>query len=182
MSTGTAGPAGPLVLRQSNTMLVPVAVWIFCVGAVVDAVVEGTGAYVVHVVLVMALIAFAAWMLLASPCLVVERDGLRIVNPLRVHRIPFAAIDAVRVRGLTSVTARAAGGLRTVTSWNAPGQPRRYAAEVAPIIEVIERARSAWESRARKREEEDVLTTTWRLRPALVLAALLVANIAIWFR
>jgi hypothetical protein len=170
------------VLRQANTMLVPVAIWIFCVGAVVDGVIEGSGSYVAHVVLLMALIAFAAWMLLASPCLVVEREGLRIVNPLRVHRIPFAAIDAVRVRGLTSVTAHAAGGLRTVTSWNAPGQPRRFAAETAPVAEVIERGRAAWESRAHGREEEGVLTTTWRWRPVAVLGVLLVANIAIWFR
>jgi hypothetical protein len=130
----------------------------------------------------MATIAFGAWVVLASPCLVVERDGLRIVNPFRVHWIPFGALDTVTVRGLTTVTARQeSGGLRTVTSWNAPGQPRRYAA-TAPVVEVVERSRSVWEQRQRGREAPAVLTTSWRFGPGLVLLTLLAADIAIWLR
>jgi hypothetical protein len=183
MSAGTAGTARPVVLRQSGAVLVPVSVWIFCGAAVVDAVVEGTTGYAIRVAVLMATIAFGAWVVLASPCLVVERDGLRIVNPFRVHWIPFGALDNVTVRGLTTVTARQdSGALRSVTSWNAPGQPRRYAATVAPVVEVVERSRGAWEQRQRGQAAPAVLTTSWRLGPGLVLLALLAADIAIWLR
>src|SRR3954464_8086845 len=106
MRAGTTGASSTLVLRATNTLLVPVAVWLFCVGAVIDAVVEGDLGFVVRAVVLMATLAFAAWMLLASPCLVVEADGVRIVNPLRVHWIPYAALVDVRVRGLTALVAR----------------------------------------------------------------------------
>jgi hypothetical protein len=172
-----------MVLRQSSTMFAPVALWLFCAVAVADAVIEGTAGFTVRVVALMSLLAYAAWMLLASPCLVVETDGLRIVNPLRVHWIPFGALDEVRVRGLTTFVAHEeAGGLRSVTSWNAPGQPRKYAAETPPVAGIIERARAAWESRSRGVTTTAVMVTSWRVRAALVLAALVTVNVAIWFR
>ena len=99
-----------MVLRQSSTMFAPAALWLFCAVAVADAVIEGTAGFTVRVVALMSLLAYAAWMLLASPCLVVETDGLRIVNPLRVHWIPFGALDDVRVRGLTTFVAREEAG------------------------------------------------------------------------
>ena len=183
MSAGTAGTARPVVLRQSGAVLVPVAVWIFCGLAVVDAVVEGTTGYALRIAVLMATIAFGAWVVLASPCLVVDREGLRIVNPLRVHWIPFAALDTVTVRGLTSVTARhGSGRLRSITSWNAPGVPRRYAAETAPVADVIERSRNSWEHRSGGPDATAVMSTEWRWRSGLAFLALLGANIAIWLR
>ncbi len=173
-----------MVLRQSGAVLVPVAVWIFCGLATADAVVEGTTGYALRVAVVMGTIAFGAWMLLASPCLVVDRDGLRIINPVRVHWIPFGALDTVTVRGLTSVTARhASGRLRSITSWNAPGLPRRYVAETAPVAVLIERSRTSWEHRAAGGPHAAaVLSTEWRWRPTLAFLAMVAANIAIWFR
>jgi hypothetical protein len=172
-----------MVLRQSSTMFAPAALWLFCAVAVADAVVEGTAGFIVRVVVLMSLLAYAAWMLLASPCLVVETDGLRVVNPVRVHWIPFGALDDVRVRGLTAFVARVEGGrLRSVTSWNAPGQPRKYAAETPLVAGIVERARSAWEGRTRGVTTAEVMITSWRGRAALVLVVLLAANIAIWFR
>jgi hypothetical protein len=182
MSAGTQGPSQPVVLRQTSALLVPVAVWVFCAGAVADAVIEGTTGYAVRVLVLMAAIAFAAWMLLASPCLVIEVEGLRVVNPVRVHWVPFGALDAVRVRGLTAVTVRTESGrLRTITSWNAPGQPRQLAGVAAPVAETIERSLAAWEARAGD-SAGAVLVTTWRWQSALALLALVGANIAIWFR
>ncbi len=183
MSGGTQGPSGPVVLRQTSALLVPVALWLFCAGAVVDAVIEGTVGYTAHVVLLMGTIAFAAWMLLASPCLVVEVDGLRVVNPFRVHWVPFDALDSVLVRGLTTVVVRdQSGALRKVTSWNAPGHPRRSDSGVAPVADVIERSRAAWERRAGSRETSDSPVISWRWRPAVALVVLVLANIAVWFR
>ena len=171
------------MLRQPYTMLAPVAVWVFCAGAVADAVIEGSPSYAARVVVLMAAVALAAWLLLASPCLVVEPDALRIVNPLRVHHVPFSAVDHVRVRGLTSVIVRQPSGvLRAVTSWNAPGQPRRPSASAPLVTEVFERTRATWESSVRGAPDPAPPVTTWRWRPALSLVVLVVANIAIWFR
>ena len=122
MSAPSAGNHHPLVLRQTGAVVVPLAVWAFCLLAVGDAVVEGSPAYAVRTVLVTASVALAVWVVLYSPRLEVTRDGLRVVNPLRVHDVPYAALESVRVRGLTSLTFRAADGRpRTVSSWNAPG-------------------------------------------------------------
>jgi hypothetical protein len=182
MSAGAVGPSRPLVLRAKNTMLVPIAIWAFCFGAVADAVIEGSASFIVHVVVLMAGIAFLAWMALASPCLVVQVDGLRVVNPLRVHWMPYAALGEVRVRGLTTLTARTSTDeVRSVTSWNAPGQPRTHTLDTPSVAELIERSRSAWEHRAGAGETAGMVTS-WRLREIAVLAVLVVANIAIWFR
>lgn len=183
MSTGAAGVSRPLVLRAKNTMLVPIAVWAFCVGAVADGFIEGSGSFIVHVVVLMAAIAFLAWLTLASPCLVVQVDGLRVVNPLRVHWIPYDALDQVRVRGLTALVARTSTGeLRSVTSWNAPGQPRTPKVDSASVAEIIERTRYAWETGSRRGETGAAMVTTWRTREVVLLCGLLAANIAIWFR
>jgi hypothetical protein len=183
MSGGAAGPSRPLVLRAKNTMLVPIALWAFCVGALADAVIEGSVSFIVDVAVLMATIAFLAWLAFASPCLVVQVEGLRVVNPLRVHWIPYAALDEVRVRGLTTLTARASTGeVRSVTSWNAPGQPRTPQLETPSVAELVERTRYAWEVRSGAGEPDQSMITTWRIREVAVLAVLVVANIAIWFR
>ncbi len=172
-----------MVLRQASAVVVPIAVWAFCGLAVVDAVVEGTPGYLARVAVVMAAIAFATWVVLASPCLVVEAEGVRIVNPLRVHWVPFGALDTVSVRGLTTVTPLpGAARARPITSWNAPGVPRRYTAETAPVATAVERARRAWEQRQRGEAQTALVSTTWRWRPALVLLLLVAVNIAIWLR
>lgn len=181
MSAGRVNSVGPVVLRQAGAVLVPVAVWVFCLLGVLDAVIEGSTGYAVRVAVVMATVAFAVWQVLASPCLVVERGGLRVVNPMRVHWIPFAALDDVRVRGLTALTVHhASGGTRTITSWNAPGVPRRYAAASAPVAVVIEQFRTAWERGEEGRGDARMtVQTSWRWS-GLVLLALVGANIAIW--
>ncbi len=180
MAAGVEGTTRPLVLRQAGAVLVPVAVWVFCVVAVADAVVEGSAGYALRVVVLMSCIAFAVWMVLSSPCLVVLRDGLRVVNPLRVHWVPFAALETVRVRGLTTVSARhSSGRVVSITSWNGPGLPRRSGAETAPVTATIERFRAAWE-RTDSEDPPVLAVTTWRWGPALALLGLLAANVTIW--
>ena len=182
MSAPSAGNHHPLVLRQTGAVVVPLAVWAFCLLAVGDAVVEGSPAYAVRTVLVSASVALAVWVVLYSPRLEVTRDGLRVVNPLRVHDVPYAALESVRVRGLTSLTFRAADGRsRTVSSWNAPGVPRRMVAETPPTSAAIERFRGAWErSGAPDRERGRTATTTWRRVEAALLGALFVVDFVIW--
>lgn len=170
-----------MVLRQSGTVMVPVLAWVVCVLAVADAVAETRPAYALKVTVLMGLVAHAAWMFLASPSLVVEPDGVRVVNPLRVHRIPFAVLGEVQVRGLTTLGYRdGAGRDRVVASWNAPGQPRRYGAPVPPVVEVVERFRAAWADRSGAEQRDDRASVVWRRVPLVVLSVLLLATITIW--
>ncbi len=115
------------MLRQAGGVLVPVAIWLVGLVAVGDAVLEGTVSYAVQTITVTAAICWAAWVGLFSPRLEVAHDGLVVVNPLRVHAVPFAALDDVRVRGLVELAYRAAGGGRR------PGPPGH----------VVERPRTA---------------------------------------
>lgn len=185
MSASRVNTVEPVVLRQTGAILVPVAVWAFCLLGAVDAVVEGTTGYAVRVIVLLVTVAFGVWQVLASPCLVVEPDGLRIVNPLRTHWVPFAALDTVDVRGLTSVTARHASGRpRRITSWNAPGVPRLFTPTTPPVAVVVDRFRTTWERGAEGAVDGAAaatlsVETSWR-GSVLVLLALLGANIAIW--
>jgi hypothetical protein len=181
MSAGSTGAAPRVVLRQGGAVLVPVLVWLFCAGAVLDAVVEGSAEFALRTALVMAAVSFATWLVLASPCLVVERAGLRIVNPLRVHWVPYDALVLVRVRGLTTITvAQPSGRPRAITSWNAPGVPRRYTAAPAPVAEVIERYQTSWEHGDQGGAPPFATAVRWR--SVLILAGLTGVNIAIWLR
>ena len=58
------------------------------------------------------------------PRLLVDADGFEMVNGLRRHRIPFAAVDDIEVRHTVTVTA---AGKRYV-SWGAPTPPSAFAA------------------------------------------------------
>ena len=131
-----------------------------------------------------ALVAFATWMFLASPCLVVERRGLRIVNPLRVHWIPFAVLEDVHVHGLTTVTLLdTSGRTRQITSWNAPGVPRRFEAVTPQSVTVIDSFRARWEARRHDDDEQPLATSTsWRRQSLMILAALALLTITIWSR
>jgi hypothetical protein len=181
MGAGSTGVAPRVVLRQGGAVFVPVLVWLFCARAVPDAVVEGSAEFALRTALVMAAIGFATWLVLASPCLVVERAGLRIVNPLRVHWVPYDALVLVRVRGLTTITvAQPSGRPRAITSWNAPGVPRRYTTAAVPVAEVIERYRTSWEGG--DRAGTPPFATAMRWRSILVLTLLVGVNIAIWLR
>jgi hypothetical protein len=183
MSAGTAGDADTLALRQTGTLLVPGAVWLFCALGLGDALVEGTAGYVLKTALLMVAIAFAAWLFLASPCLLVAEDGLRVVNPLRVHWIPFGALETVEVSGLTTVAARRASGrLTVVTSWNGPGVSQKFADSTSPVTQMIERYRDAWRAVDAGAPAARAVVVSWRWQPTLILMGLLAANTIIWLR
>lgn len=182
------------MLRQAGGVLVPVAIWLVGLVAVGDAVLEGTVSYAVQTITVTAAICWAAWVGLFSPRLEVAHDGLVVVNPLRVHAVPFAALDDVRVRGLVELAYRAAGAageagdrVRRVTSWNAPGLPRRRPQRPgaslrrgtpAPAPEsrsttTIESFQAAWRtSGGPARDAERRGVARWRSRDLGVLAGL----------
>jgi hypothetical protein len=180
-----------VVLRQSGAVLVPLAVWLVGAACVVDAVVEGSAAYAVQTVVVVAAVSFLVWVGLFSPRLEVGTDALRVVNPVRVHEVPYAALGDVDVRGLVVLSYRGEGDRpRRVTSWNAPGVPRRRpsrgaagigrARSTAPVEQsastvTLDRFRDAWaRAGGAARDAGRTGTVAWRTRELGVLAALVV--------
>ncbi|MCW2818873.1 MAG: hypothetical protein JWR42_1660 [Marmoricola sp.] len=177
------------MLRQSGAVMVPLAVWLVGAACVVDAVVEGSPAYAVRTVVVVAAVSYLAWVGLFSPRLEVGPDAARVVNPLRVHEVPYAALEDVEVRGLVVLSYRGQGEeLRRVTSWNAPGLPRRRPArgavprgrsaapgpvEQSPSTVTLERFRDAWaRAGGAVRDVGRTGAVSWRTREAAVLLGL----------
>jgi hypothetical protein len=115
------------ILKQTGlSRVVPIAVWVFCVLACADAIIEGTASFAVRTIVALAAVALAVWIILFSPNLGVDAEGITMVNPVRVVRVPFGALIEVKVGAAVSVLARYAGGReRKITSWNAPGVSRR---------------------------------------------------------
>jgi hypothetical protein len=72
-------------------------------------------------------LALAAWLAYTTqwrPCLVIHQSGFDVVNLLRTHRIPFAAVTGIEIRH--AVTIRA--GSRRYVSWGAPTPPGAFGA------------------------------------------------------
>ncbi|MCW2801504.1 MAG: hypothetical protein JWQ70_2976 [Aeromicrobium sp.] len=115
------------ILKQTGlSRVVPIAVWVCCVLASADGIIEGTAGFAVRTILAMVAVAYATWIVLFSPCLEVDAEGITIVNLVRIVTVPFGALVDLRVGGAVSVIARFAEGReRKVTSWNAPGVTRR---------------------------------------------------------
>ena len=119
--------SGRTILKQTGlSRVVPIAVWVFCVLACADAIIEGTASFAFHTIAALAAVALAVWIILFSPNLGVDAEGITMVNPIRVVRVPFGALIEVKVGAAVSVLARYTGGTeRKITSWNAPGVSRR---------------------------------------------------------
>ncbi|MDX6276390.1 MAG: hypothetical protein QOJ72_518 [Nocardioidaceae bacterium] len=116
-----------MTFKQTGlSRVVPIAVWVFCVLACADAIIEGTASFAVHTIVALAAVALAVWIILYSPNLGVDADGITMVNPIRVVHVPFGALIELRVGAAVSVLAKYAGDReRKIVSWNAPGVPRR---------------------------------------------------------
>jgi hypothetical protein len=183
-----------IILKQSGTSrIVPIAVWIFCVLAAADGIIEGSVGFAVRTILVLSAVALATWMVLFSPYLGVDREGVTVLNPARVVTVPFGALIDVRVGGTASIVVRLADGSeRKVTSWNAPGVqrrgPTRAAALATPqpstpeVVAAVDHFHIPWEREHPKGDSAATATITWRWREWLVLAVLIVVNVAIRLR
>lgn len=120
--TETRSRPRPRTFKEPSGRVVSLLVWGGSAAAVGWLLLAGRGG---------AAAAAAPWLAAASllvyltqwqPRLVVGSDGFDVVNGLRRHRIPFAAVDDVEVR--YTVTVRAAG--RKYVSWGAPTPPSAF--------------------------------------------------------
>lgn len=197
--------AEPITLRQAQAVWVPIVIWVFFALALGDAIVEGSAGYAFRVTCGVALAAYIVYIALARPYLRIDDEGLTVANVLRTNRIPFAALTDIRVGGLAVVYARTAdGGERKITSWNAPGVPRRppRRSDISPMsgtnggfgerrrsvtgeseVERLVRNRwDAWKRKTPQDQEPSVLERRWNLRTLAIALALIALNIAIRLR
>lgn len=107
-------------LYSTGTRVLASAAWAFCAFFALNLLLTGTAASVWHFLPSLALAAWAVFLLLWRPRLMVGADGLTVVNILRSHRIPFGALQAVRVAQSVSLDTTA----KRIPSWGAPGVGR----------------------------------------------------------
>lgn len=122
--TAAHDPGGTLHLRPHSAVVICAVVGLIGFGLTLDAVLRAgwEGLLVLPVPLfVLALV----WMVLWAPRVVLHEDEVEVRNVLVTHRLPFAAIQEVRVGAMLrfEVTTRRAA-TSTVTAWNAPALGR----------------------------------------------------------
>lgn len=114
----------PRTFKEPSGRVVSLLVWAGSATAVGWLLLAGRGG---------AAAAAAPWLAAASllvyltqwqPRLIIGADGFELVNGLRRHRIPFAAVDDLEVRH--TVTVKAAG--KRYVSWGAPTPPSAFGA------------------------------------------------------
>ena len=116
--------------------------------------------------------AAAPWLFLASwfvyvaqwrPLLRTDAHGFELVNGLRDHRIPFAAVDDVEVR--YTVVVRAAG--RRYVSWGAPTPPSAFGSGFDHVSDLKSRPHSILPGNERISQKEtktgrDAIVAAWQ--------------------
>lgn len=116
----------------------------------VDAAVRGAWTLVVLASPWLLALVMLCWALLVRPCVEVRRDGLRVVNLLRTHQVPWAEIEHLSVRYQLMVE-RTDG--RVLRAWGSPtverpraddfDDPTSHKRPFVDVTTVIEHARGA---------------------------------------
>ncbi|GAA4655871.1 PH domain-containing protein [Arthrobacter cryoconiti] len=152
---GSSGGHGSLSLYSIPTRALAVTAWVFCAFFASNLLLTGTAAAIWHFLPSLLVAAWALYVLLWRPRLLVTNDGLTVVNILREHRIPFSALKSIRVG--QNVALETTDG--RIGSWGAPSAgklgPRREAGSrgipgtpaLSPTQAGIQRAWDAWEQR-----------------------------------
>jgi len=193
---------GQVTVRSGGNVAVAIAVWIFCLVALVDGVWRGSATYIFHDVILVAAAAVAAWMVFFRPRVIVSDDGLRVINLLRSYQIPFASLVDWRVGGVLQLDVRAEGDrIRKVTSWgapgvrkqrpalssvmgrnrfgNIPGQTPTATADLRSVTELaIEHREREWR-RTHRSAEDAVAEVTWNWLPGAVVVTLIAVRVAV---
>ena len=138
MTTGQDAPATPRPQRFRSPFAV--AIWwlwaLFALGNLIDLAVQGRDHFSVVAAFILVLVTGVVYTAAQRPRIVADDDGVSIVNPLRQHRIGWAAVSAVEATDLLRVRCEwpldsgqdAAGkGSRTIYSWALYSSRRRQA-------------------------------------------------------
>lgn len=104
------------VLRAQSSRVVAVSIWLACCAFVVLSLSMGAADGLLRFGSWAALAAWVGFAVLWQPCIVLDAEGMTMVNPLKTYRIPFAQVSDLKV-GMT-VAVEADG--RRFTSWGGP--------------------------------------------------------------
>ncbi|HKU09765.1 MAG TPA: hypothetical protein VJQ61_00820 [Sinomonas sp.] len=104
------------MLRAQSSRVVAVFIWLACSAFVVLSFSMGAADGLLRFGPWAALAAWIGFAVLWQPCIVLDAGGMTIVNPLKIHRIPFAEVSDLKVGMAVAVEA----GGRRFTSWGGP--------------------------------------------------------------
>ncbi len=135
MTTGQDAPARP----RPQTFRSPfaVAIWwlwaLFAVGNLIDLAVQGRDHGAVDAAFVLLLISGVVYTAAQRPRIVADSGGMTIANPLRDHRVGWAAVAGIDAAELIRVRCTwplddGGTGSRTINSWAVHSSRRRQAA------------------------------------------------------
>jgi hypothetical protein len=126
-----ADPDGRQEFRSPSA----VAIWwlwvLFAVGNVIDLAIQGRDHISVVAAFTLLAVTGVVYVIAQRPRIVAEADGLTIVNPVRVHRVGWAAVtgidttDLLRIRCEWPAEGEAAAGKRAINSWAVRRTSRR---------------------------------------------------------
>ena len=85
----------------------------------VDSAVRGYPGEALRTLPALAAVCWFFYLLFARPSLTLSHDGVKVVNPLRLHAIPWPAVETIRPRPIVTVVLTQGG---KITSWGAPSK------------------------------------------------------------
>lgn len=122
LETGALGGPGPLrgrTLRPGSSIAVGVVGALCGLALLVPALLTSPRNLVLIASVVLAMVLL--WLFVVRPSAIIHREGIRLVNPLRVVDVTWPAITEVRSKWALEVFA---GGTR-YTAWGIPADPKR---------------------------------------------------------
>jgi hypothetical protein len=106
-----------VVLRSRSSLVIFAVFALVGAGLTIDAIVRGALVFVVAALPWIIAAVWAAYVVLARPCIILRPDGVTVINVLRRHDLPWSAVDHVTSR--YQLAFRLRNG-RRIVSWGAP--------------------------------------------------------------
>jgi hypothetical protein len=133
-----AGPGAEATVFRSPLAVLIWWVWlVFALANLIDLAVQGRDHFSVVAAFILVLVTGVVYTTAQRPRIIADDDGLTIVNPLRQHRIGWAAVTAVEATDLVRVRCewpappvgadQPAGHNRVIYSWAVGSSRRRMA-------------------------------------------------------
>lgn len=130
--TAAGGKASTEGGRQAFRSPFAVAIWwlwvLFALGNLIDLAVQGRDHLSLVAAFVLLLVTGIVYTAAHRPRIVADDDGLTVANPLRDHRIGWAAVSAVDAADLIRVRCEWPEGKRTIYAWAVHSSRRRQLA------------------------------------------------------
>ena len=116
-------PAALAVPRPGSAIWIPWFGWLIEAGLLIDLVHRGNMTDLLNYAPWLLLVGWAIWVLLWAPRLLVYRDRVEVIEPLRCFRLPFHRITDVRLGVALRIDyTDASGRARRLRPWNAPAR------------------------------------------------------------